>query len=74
MCDSQLVGGETATEAIPDGEYTLTGETEQTADSYFIYVAIDEERNTVPVPDLIVDSERGGRLRDEALAGENGEQ
>jgi acyl-CoA hydrolase len=55
-------------------ENPLTGETEQTADSYFIYVAIDEDRNTVAVPDLIVDSERGERLREEALAGENGER
>ncbi|MFC7114752.1 acyl-CoA thioesterase [Natronoarchaeum sp. GCM10025703] len=55
-------------------ENPLTGETEQTADSYFIYVAIDEDRNTVTVPDLVVDSERGERLREEALAGENGEQ
>ncbi len=54
-------------------ENPLTGETEQTADSYFIYVAIDEDRNTVTVPDLIVDSERGERLREEALAGENGD-
>ncbi len=53
-------------------ENPLTAETEQTADSYFIYVAIDEDRNTVEVPDLVVDSERGERLRDEALAGENG--
>jgi len=55
-------------------ENPLTGKTEQTADSYFIYVAIDEDRNTVAVPDLIVDSERGERLREEALAGENGER
>jgi len=55
-------------------ENPLTGETEQTADSYLIYVAIDEDRNTVAVPDLIVDSERGERLREEALAGENGER
>jgi len=55
-------------------ENPLTGETEQTADSYFIYVAIDEDRNTVAVPDLIVDYERGERLREEALAGENGER
>ncbi len=54
-------------------ENPLTSETEQTADSYFIYVAIDEERNTVEVPDLVVESERGQKLRREALAGENGD-
>jgi acyl-CoA hydrolase len=47
-----------------------TGEDELTTESYFVYVAIDEEHDPTPVPDLTVDSERGERLRDDALAGE----
>ncbi|GAA0676840.1 acyl-CoA thioesterase [Natronoarchaeum mannanilyticum] len=53
-------------------ENPTTGETEPTADSYIVYVAIDEDRNTVEVPDLRVETDRAQRLRDEALAGENG--
>lgn len=54
-------------------ENPTTGETEPTADSYIVYVAIDEDRNSVEVPDLTVETERGKRLREQALAGENGE-
>ncbi len=53
-------------------ENPTTGETEPTADSYIVYVAVDEERNTVEVPDLRVETDRAERLREEALAGENG--
>jgi len=53
-------------------ENPTTGETEPTADSYIVYVAVDEDRNTVEVPDLTVETDRAERLRDEALAGENG--
>ncbi|MEM4780181.1 MAG: acyl-CoA thioesterase [Halalkalicoccus sp.] len=49
-----------------------TGEREKTTESYFVYVAIDEGRRPTPVPELTVESERGERLRGEALAGENG--
>ncbi len=49
-----------------------TGAAEKTTESYFVYVAIDEDRSPTPVPDLTVESERGERLREEALAGENG--
>ncbi|MDL5360534.1 acyl-CoA thioesterase [Halalkalicoccus sp. NIPERK01] len=49
-----------------------TGDAEKTTESYFVYVAIDENRRPTPVPDLAVESERGERLREEALAGENG--
>jgi len=52
-------------------ENPRTGERERTADSYFVYVAIDEERSPVPVPELTVDSERCRKLRDEALDGES---
>jgi acyl-CoA hydrolase len=44
-----------------------TGEREPTTESYAVYVAIDENREPTPVPDLVVDSDRGERLRDEAL-------
>ena len=47
-----------------------TGTREQTTDSYFVFVAVDEELSPTTVPDLTVDSERCRRLRDEALAGE----
>lgn len=47
-----------------------TGDRELTTESFFVYVAIDDDRNPVEVPDLTVDSERGERLRAEALDGE----
>jgi acyl-CoA hydrolase len=47
-----------------------TGEMEETTESYSVYVAIDEDKRPVAVPDLEVSSERGERLRQEALAGE----
>ncbi len=52
-------------------ENPRTGEREQTADSYFVYVAIDEEKTPVDVPELTATSERCRELRDEALTGEN---
>jgi acyl-CoA hydrolase len=51
-------------------ENMRTGERELTSESYFVYVAIDEDRNTVAVPDLTVDSAEGERLRAAALEGE----
>jgi len=47
-----------------------TGDRELTGESYFIYVAIDENRTTVEVPDLTVATEEGEDLRAAALAGE----
>ncbi len=47
-----------------------TGDRRQTTDSYFIFVAVDEDSNPTPVPDLTANSERCRELRDEALAGE----
>ncbi|ADJ15534.1 acyl-CoA thioesterase [Halalkalicoccus jeotgali] len=49
-----------------------TGEAERTTESYFVYVAIDGDRTPTPVPELTVEDERGERLREAALAGENG--
>ncbi|MFB6267675.1 MAG: acyl-CoA thioesterase [Halodesulfurarchaeum sp.] len=48
-------------------ENIRTGETELTSESFFVYVAIDEERNTVPVPELTTSTEEGEALREEAL-------
>ncbi|PSQ08075.1 acyl-CoA thioesterase [Halobacteriales archaeon QS_6_71_20] len=39
-----------------------------TTESYVVFVAIDEERTPIPVPDLVVDTERGRELREAALA------
>ncbi len=49
-----------------------TGEKEKTTESYFVYVAIDEDHQPTSVPDLTVESERGERLHEEATEGENG--
>jgi len=48
-----------------------TGETEQTTDSYFVFVAVDGDMEPTPVPDLDVASERCRELQEEALAGED---
>lgn len=45
-----------------------TGETEKTTESYFVYVAVDENQKPTPVPELSVSTEEGERLRDIALA------
>ncbi len=52
-------------------ENPLSGETEQTTESYFVYVAIDEERTPTPVPELTAPTEHERELREEALAGEH---
>lgn len=44
-----------------------TGDREQTTDSFFVFVAIDDEGNPTEVPGLDVESERCGQLRSEAL-------
>jgi len=48
-----------------------TGEREETTDSYFVFVAIDEHSDPLPVSDLTVESDRCRELRDAALAGEH---
>lgn len=52
------------------GEDPLTGTSEVTTESYFVFVAIDDNRNSVPVPTLTVSTDDGQRLRDQALADE----
>lgn len=54
-------------------ENPRTGAREQTTDSAFVYVAVDQDGDPIPVPDLNVETERGQELRDAALARENGE-
>lgn len=44
-----------------------TGEREMTTESYFVYVAIDENHEPSPVPELTTSTEEGERLREEAL-------
>jgi uncharacterized protein (TIGR00369 family) len=48
-------------------EAPRSGEREQTTDSYFVFVAVDEQNNPVEVPPLDVESDRCERLRAEAL-------
>lgn len=50
-----------------------TDERELTTESYFVYVAVDEAGEPAAVPELEVESERDGRLREAALEGEPGE-
>jgi acyl-CoA hydrolase len=52
-------------------ENPRTGEREFTTESYAVYVAVDGGGEPTPVPELTVDSERGRRLRAEALEGAN---
>ncbi len=60
-----------------DREDPRTGDCERTTESRFTFVAVDDDGTPIPVPDLSVDSERGRRLRQEALdaeaAGNGGE-
>jgi acyl-CoA hydrolase len=48
-------------------EDPTSGEREKTTESYFVYVAIDDDGNPIAVPDLTVESKEGERLRAEAL-------
>lgn len=45
-----------------------TADREMTTESNVVFVAIDGEGRPTPVPDLVVDTERGTRLRERALA------
>ena len=57
---------------VTEREDLRTREREKTTESYFVYVAIDDENRPTAVPDLTVDSKEGERLRTAALEGENG--
>ena len=48
-----------------------SGATEETTESYFVYVAIDDDREPTAVPELSVSSTEGEALRKAALSGED---
>lgn len=52
------------------GEDPFTGERELTTASYFVFVAIDEDRSPTPVGELVVETEEGEQLQAEALSEE----
>lgn len=54
-------------------ENPKTGEREQTTNSYFVFVAVDQEGAPTPIPDLTVDTERCESLQNAALADESRE-
>ncbi|AFZ74305.1 acyl-CoA thioesterase [Natronobacterium gregoryi] len=58
---------------VTEREDLRTREREKTTESYFVYVAIDEDNAPTPVPDLIVTTEQETQLQQEALEGENGD-
>ncbi|OVE86266.1 acyl-CoA thioesterase [Natronolimnobius baerhuensis] len=58
---------------VTEREDLRTREREKTTESYFVYVAIDEDNEPTPVPELTVSSEQENQLRQQALAGENGD-
>ena len=49
-------------------ENPRTGERVATTGSYSVYVAVDDDGEPIPVPDLTVSSDRGRELRETALA------
>jgi uncharacterized protein (TIGR00369 family) len=51
-------------------EAPRSGEREQTTDSYFVFVAVDEDGAPTEVPELQVETEQCRTLREEALANE----
>jgi acyl-CoA hydrolase len=55
-------------------ENPRTGEREETTDSFFVFVAVDEDSNPTPVDDLTAGSERCRQLREEALAIERSDE
>ncbi|WP_226040756.1 acyl-CoA thioesterase [Natrinema sp. DC36] len=57
---------------ITEREDLRTREREQTTESYFVYVAIDDDSSPTTVPDLTVTTEEGERLRRAALENEAG--
>lgn len=48
-------------------ESPRTGDREETTESYFVFVAVDESGSPTPVPELTVDGDRCRELRDAAL-------
>ncbi|MFB6127361.1 MAG: acyl-CoA thioesterase [Halolamina sp.] len=52
-------------------EVPRTGERELTTESYFVFVAVDDDGEPTAVPELTAEDERCRRLRETALAGED---
>ncbi|RQG95843.1 acyl-CoA thioesterase [Natrarchaeobius chitinivorans] len=59
---------------VAEREDLRTREREKTTESYFVYVAIDEDNTPTQVPELTVDTDEEERLRRIALEGENGDR
>ncbi|SEV94349.1 acyl-CoA thioesterase [Natrinema salifodinae] len=57
---------------VTERENLQTRERERTTESYFVYVAIDEDKQPTAVPELTVSTDEGERLRQAALDGRNG--
>ncbi|MXV62253.1 acyl-CoA thioesterase [Natronorubrum sp. JWXQ-INN-674] len=57
---------------VTEREDLRTREREKTTESYFVYVAIDDDNTPTPVPELTVDCEEAAQLRKTAIEGENG--
>lgn len=57
---------------VAEREDLRTRERERTTESYFVYVAIDEDNVPTTVPELTVSTAEGEQLRDEALEDEAG--
>ncbi|ELZ12754.1 thioesterase superfamily protein [Haloterrigena salina JCM 13891] len=55
---------------VAEREDLRTREREMTTESYFVYVAIDDEKNPTTVPELTADSEQEAALREAALEGD----
>ncbi|WP_435097584.1 acyl-CoA thioesterase [Halarchaeum sp. P4] len=55
------------------GENPRSGELKQTTESYFVFVAVDQDGHPTEVPDLDVETERDEKLLEAALEGENGD-
>ncbi|ELY87365.1 thioesterase superfamily protein [Natrialba hulunbeirensis JCM 10989] len=55
---------------VTEREDLRTREREKTTESYFVYVAIDENNKPTSVPELTVSTDEGERLRKKALDGE----
>ncbi|MUV58210.1 acyl-CoA thioesterase [Halogeometricum sp. CBA1124] len=51
-------------------EDPLTGDTELTTESYVVYVAVDEDGDPTPVPELETNTEYGRELLEAAVEGE----
>ncbi|AGB32239.1 thioesterase superfamily protein [Natrinema pellirubrum DSM 15624] len=57
---------------VAERENLQTRKRERTTESYFVYVAIDDDNTPTTVPELTVSTEEGEQLRQEALADDLG--